>query len=70
MEIPTGEQKMKMSALNSLSPTVDNFKPRGRPETFKKLPLPVDKIKQLHKYGMGAKAIVTQLNSRIDTAIP
>ncbi len=55
------KQKTKMSTLNSPSLTVDNFRPRGRPKTYKKFPLPDHKIKQLHKEGMGAKAIATQL---------
>ena len=50
-----------MSTLNSPSPTVDNLRPRGRPKTYKKRWLPNDKIKQLHKDGVGAKAITTQL---------
>ncbi len=60
-EIHTGEQNTKISTLNLASPTVDNFRPRGRPETYKKRLLPNDKIKQLHKDGMGAKAITTKL---------
>jgi len=57
------KQKTKMSTLNSPSVTVDNFRPRGRPKTYKKRSLPDDKIKQLDKDGMGAKAIVTQLKT-------
>ena len=58
---PIKEEKTKMSTLNSPSLTVNSFRPRGRPKTYKKRPLPDDKIKQLHKEGMGAKAIATQL---------
>lgn len=61
MEIPTEKEKTKMSTLNSTSPKVDNFRPRGRPKTYKKLSLPDDKIKQLHKEGLGAKAIASKL---------
>jgi hypothetical protein len=66
-EIPTGEQKTKMSTLNSLSPTVDNFRPRGRPKTYKKQELPEDKIRELHKAGIGSKAIASKL--KLDYAI-
>ena len=50
-----------MSTLNSPSVTVDNFRPRGRPKTYKKDILPDNKIKYLHEEGMGAKAIATWL---------
>ena len=61
IQIPIDEQKTKMSILNSPSPTMDNFRPRGRPETYKKRSLPGEQIKQLHEDGMGAVAIATQL---------
>jgi len=57
----TEKAKTKLSTLNSPSLTVDNFRPRGRPTTYKKRPLPDEKIKQLHKEGMGTKAIATRL---------
>ena len=50
-----------MSTLNPPNLTVDNFRPTGRPKTYKKRLLPDDKIRQLHKDGMGAKAIATKL---------
>jgi len=62
-ETPTGEQKTKMSTLNSPSVTVDNFRPRGRPRTYNKLSLPDDKIKQMYEGGRGAKAIATKLKT-------
>jgi len=61
IQIPIDEQKTKKSILNSPSPTMDNFRPRSRPETYKKRPLPEEQIKQLHEEGMGAVAISTQL---------
>lgn len=57
----TNKEKTKLSTLEQGKITVDNFRPRGRPKTYKKRSLPGDKIKQLHKEGMGAKAIATQL---------
>ncbi len=63
IETHTGKQKTKMSTLNSPSVTVDNFRPRGRPKSYKKRPLPDDKVKQMHKEGMGAKAIAIQLRT-------
>jgi len=63
IQVPTGEQETKMSTLNSPSPKVDIFRPRGRPKTYKKCVLPDDKIKQLHEDGMGAKAIATRLKT-------
>lgn len=50
-----------MSTLNSPTLEVDKFRPTGRPKTDKKLSLPDDKIKQLYKDGMGARAIATKL---------
>ncbi len=61
IENGTDKPKTKMSTLNSPSAEVDNFRPTGRPKTYKKRPLPDGKIKQLHKGGMGPKAIATQL---------
>lgn len=61
IQMPIDEQKTKLSILNSPSPAMDNFRPRGRPETYKKRPLPEEQIKQLHEEGMGAVAIATQL---------
>ena len=55
------KEKTKMSTLNSPSLTVDNLGARSRPTTYKKRQLPDDKIKRLHKGGMGAKAIATRL---------
>lgn len=60
-ELHIEQGKTKMSTLNSPSPTVDIFRPRGRPKTYQKRPLPDDKIKQLHSEGIGVKAITTQL---------
>lgn len=64
MESPIEQEKTKMSTLNPPSLQVDNFRPRGRPKTYKKRPLPDDKIKQLHKEGLGAKAITTLLKKQ------
>jgi len=62
---PTGEEKTKMSTLNEKPVTVDNFRARGRPTTYKKRQLPEQLIKQLHsKDGMGSKAISTHLKTR------
>ena len=47
IETSIEKQKTKMSTLNPPSVTVDNFRPRGRPKTYRKLQLPDDKIKQL-----------------------
>ena len=66
MEIPTEEQETKMSILDSMTPRVDNFRPRGRPKTYKKRSLPDDQIKHLHNEGMGAKAIATKLRTEQD----
>ena len=60
-EFYTEKQKMKMSTLKEKPAKVDNFKVRGRPKTYKKRQLPEDRIKQLHKEGMGTKAIATYL---------
>ena len=51
----------KLSTVEPIEFEVDNFKPRGRPKTYKKRPLPEDKIKQLQGEGLGAKAIATWL---------
>jgi hypothetical protein len=59
--IPTGEQNTKMSMLNSETASLDNFKPRGRPKTYKKRQLPEREIKKLYDGGMGAWAIATKL---------
>ena len=61
LEIYSDKQKAKLSILNSPSPNMDNFRPRGKPTTYKNRPLPEDKIKQLHKRGVGARAIATRL---------
>jgi hypothetical protein len=66
IQIPIGEQKTKMSTLNSTSPTVDNFRWMGRPKVYKKRLLPEDKINQLNKEGIGAKAIATYLKTEAD----
>jgi len=63
MQSPMKEQETKMSTLNSTSPEVDNFRPRGRPKTYEKRALPDGIIKQLHDDGMGAKAIATNLKT-------
>ena len=55
------KEKEKMSTLNPPSLTVDKFRPRGRPKAYNKRLLPDEKIKQLHKGGMGPKAIATLL---------
>ena len=61
----TGEEKTKMSTLKENTPTVDNFRPRGRPKTYKKQELPIELIKQLHsEEGMGSKAIASTLKKR------
>jgi len=60
-ELHIEQGKTKMSTPNSPSLQVDNFRPTGRPKSYKKRPLPDDKIKQLHNEGMGAKAITTLL---------
>ncbi len=60
-EIPAGEQNTKMSMLNSETASLDNFKPRGRPKTYKKRQLPEREIKKLYDGGMGAWAIATKL---------
>ena len=59
--VVVGEGSQIMSTLNPTSLEVDKFRPRGRQKAYKKRLLPNDKIKQLHKEGMGAKAIATQL---------
>ncbi len=61
MERYSEKGKTKMSTLNPPSVKVDNFRPRGRPKTYRKLQLPDDKIKQLYQEGLGAKAIASQL---------
>ncbi|MFC2047440.1 hypothetical protein ACFLTK_04125, partial [Chloroflexota bacterium] len=61
VDIDIGEHKTKMSTLNEKTATVDKFKPRGRPNTYKKRELPEGLIKQLHHKGMGAKQIATKL---------
>lgn len=62
---PIDKEKTKMSTLNPPSVTVDKFRPRGRPKTYKKHSLPDDKIRQLHKEGMGTKAIATYLKTEL-----
>jgi len=59
---PYAETETKMSTLNQESATVDKFRPRGRPKTYKKRNLPVEEIQQLHQNGLGSKAIATRLN--------
>ncbi|MFC2047313.1 hypothetical protein ACFLTK_03465 [Chloroflexota bacterium] len=61
VDIDTGEGKMKMSTLNEKTVTVDKFKPRGRPSTYKKRELPEGLIKRLHRKGIGSKTIATVL---------
>ncbi len=63
VDMGTGEEKTKMSTLNCPSSTVDKFRPRGRPKTYKKRELPEELIKQLSQE-MGSKAIVTELRNR------
>lgn len=60
----TKEPKMKMSTLNSPSPTVASFRPRGRPTTYKKRELPEELISQLSREGVGAKVIASKLNKQ------
>lgn len=52
-----------MSTLIEEPTTVDKFKVSGRPKTYKKHPLPDNKIKQLHEEGTGYKAIATRLKN-------
>lgn len=61
VELPIGEEKTKMSTVNSDNARVDNFRARGRSTSYKKRPLPDDEIKQLNQQGMGAKAITGKL---------
>jgi len=68
-EKSAGEQKTKLSTLSSKTLEMGNFRPTGRPKTYKKRSLPDDKIKQLHRGGMGAKAIVTQLKTEPDIVV-
>ena len=63
IDMDTGEEETKMSTLNCPSSTVDKFRPRGRPKTYKKRELPEELIKQLSQE-MGSKAIVTELRNR------
>jgi transposase len=58
-----GEEKMKMSTQIEKPITVDNFRPRGRPKTYKKRELPIELIKQLHSQGSGSKAISSTLKA-------
>lgn len=59
----TKEVKTKLATLNDPSPTVANFRPRGRPKSYEKCSLPNKRIKQLHNKGMGSKAIASKLRT-------
>ena len=59
---PISEQGgQNMSTLENTKITVDIIRPRIGKRGPKKMKLPDDEIKQLHKDGMGAKAIATHL---------
>ena len=68
-DIYPAEEKAKMSTLNSPSLTVDNFRPQGRPKTYKKKILPEGQIRQFHNEGMGPKAIATKLKREQSIAV-
>ena len=61
---PIKEVETNMATVNDPSPSVANFRPRGRPKTYKKRSLPNEKIMQLNKQGLGSKAIASKLQKQ------
>lgn len=55
------KQKKKMSTIGSSMIRVDKPKLKIRPKSYKKRVLPDSQIRQLHKEGMGSKAIANKL---------
>ncbi|MFC1930255.1 hypothetical protein ACFLW6_05340 [Chloroflexota bacterium] len=56
-----GVPTAKLSKLNEVSNSMDNFRPRGRPKTYRKRELPENLIYQLYNEGLGSQAIAARL---------
>lgn len=69
IEIDEKTPKLKKSILNPTNVSMDNFRARGRPTSYKKRPVPNDQIKQLSEQGMGARAIASKLKREKDIVV-